>query len=124
MGHGKGYLLIDLGEGAGEHHWLPAAHLLEVVVRFRRNFFKRPSAERCRSRQQASCRLSTPTAADENNKKMCDYVCSRPILIRWSGIISASPAALLMLEKRSPTVTSVATAISGVKVSSVPRSMR
>lgn len=37
---GKGYLLIDLGEDAGEHRWLPAGHLLEVVVRFWRNFFR------------------------------------------------------------------------------------
>jgi len=38
---GKGYLLIDLGEGASEHRWLPAAYLLEVVVRFWRDFFRR-----------------------------------------------------------------------------------
>jgi hypothetical protein len=37
---GKGYLLIDLGEDAAEHRWLPAGHLLEVVVRFWRNFFR------------------------------------------------------------------------------------
>ena len=39
--YGKGYLLIDYGEGAGEHRWMPAAHLLEVVVRFWRDFFKK-----------------------------------------------------------------------------------
>jgi hypothetical protein len=39
--HGEGYLLLDLGEGAGEQRWLPAAHLIEVVVRFWRDFFKR-----------------------------------------------------------------------------------
>ena len=37
---GKGYLLIDLEEDAPEHRWLPAGHLLEVVVRFWRNFFR------------------------------------------------------------------------------------
>ena len=44
---GKGCLLLDLGGDAGEHHrWLPAADLLEVVVRFWRDFFKkfRPTA--------------------------------------------------------------------------------
>jgi hypothetical protein len=35
---GKGYLLIDYGEDAGEHRWMPTAHLLEVVVRLRRDF--------------------------------------------------------------------------------------
>lgn len=38
--NGRGYLLIDYGEGAAEHRWQPAAHLLEVVVRFWRDFFK------------------------------------------------------------------------------------
>jgi hypothetical protein len=38
--HQKGYLLIDYGEGAGEHRWKPAAHLLEIVVRFWRDFFR------------------------------------------------------------------------------------
>lgn len=37
--NGKGYLLIDFGEEAVEHRWLPAGHLLEVVVRFWRDFF-------------------------------------------------------------------------------------
>ena len=37
---GKGYLLLDLGEDAGEHRWMPAAHLLEVVVRLWRDFFR------------------------------------------------------------------------------------
>jgi hypothetical protein len=37
---GKGYLLIDLGGDAAEHRWLPAGHLLEVVVRFWRDFFR------------------------------------------------------------------------------------
>lgn len=37
---GKGYLVLDLGENAEEHRWLPAAHLLEVVVRFWRDFFR------------------------------------------------------------------------------------
>lgn len=36
---GNGYLLIDSGEAAAEHRWLPAGHLLEVVVRFWRDFF-------------------------------------------------------------------------------------
>ncbi|MHC2791215.1 hypothetical protein ACVINZ_000227 [Mesorhizobium jarvisii] len=36
---GKGYLLIDWGEASGEHRWQPAAALLEVVVRFWRDFF-------------------------------------------------------------------------------------
>lgn len=39
--YGRGYLLIDYGESAGEHRWMPAAHLLEVVVRFWRDFFKK-----------------------------------------------------------------------------------
>jgi len=38
---GKGYLVIDLGEDAAEQRWLPAAHLLEVVVRFWRDFFRK-----------------------------------------------------------------------------------
>lgn len=43
---GQGSLIIDYGEGAGElHRWQPAGHLLEVVVRFWRDFFRkyRPS---------------------------------------------------------------------------------
>jgi len=45
--YGRGYLLIDYGEGAGEHQFQPAAHLLEVVVRFWRDFFRadRPSPD-------------------------------------------------------------------------------
>jgi hypothetical protein len=45
--HGKGHLLIDYGEGAGAHRWRTAAALLEVVVRFWRDFFRthRPSAD-------------------------------------------------------------------------------
>jgi hypothetical protein len=38
---GLGCLLLDLGNGAGEGRWLPAAYLLEVVVRFWRDFFRR-----------------------------------------------------------------------------------
>ncbi len=38
--YGEGYLVIDWGEDAGKHRWLPAAHLLEVVVRFWRDFFR------------------------------------------------------------------------------------
>jgi hypothetical protein len=38
--HGQGYLVLDLGEKAGEHRWIPTAHLIEVVVRFWRDFFK------------------------------------------------------------------------------------
>jgi hypothetical protein len=37
---GKGYLLIDLGGDAGEHRWLYTENLLEVVVRFWRDFFR------------------------------------------------------------------------------------
>lgn len=37
---GKGYLLIDFGENAAEYRWLPAGYLLEVVVRFWRDFFR------------------------------------------------------------------------------------
>jgi hypothetical protein len=37
--HGKGYLLIDCGEGTGKQRWKTAAALLEVVVRFWRDFF-------------------------------------------------------------------------------------
>jgi len=45
--HGEGYLLIDLGEVAGEMRYLPASQLIEVVVRFWRDFFRlyRPSAD-------------------------------------------------------------------------------
>jgi len=39
--YGKGYLVIDLGDEAGSGRWLPAAHLLEVVVRFWRDFFRK-----------------------------------------------------------------------------------
>lgn len=38
--YGHAYLLLDLGEGAGEHRWMSAASLLEVVVRFWRDFFR------------------------------------------------------------------------------------
>jgi len=38
--YGTSYLLIDWGAGAGEHRWMPALHLLEIVVRFWRNFFR------------------------------------------------------------------------------------
>ena len=38
---GKGYLLLDLGEDAKEHRWLPAAYLIEIVIRFWRDFFIR-----------------------------------------------------------------------------------
>lgn len=37
--YGKGYLVIDWGEAAGDLRWQPAGHLLEVVVRFWRDFF-------------------------------------------------------------------------------------
>jgi hypothetical protein len=37
--YGKGYLVLDFGEAAGNQRWLPAAHLLEVVLRFWRDFF-------------------------------------------------------------------------------------
>lgn len=45
-GYGTAYLLVDLGEGVGEWRLKPAAHLLEVVVRFWRDFFQayRPEA--------------------------------------------------------------------------------
>ena len=45
--HGNGYLLIDYGEGIGPHRWKTAAALLDVVVRFWREFFARyhPDAE-------------------------------------------------------------------------------
>lgn len=39
-GKGSGFLLLDYGEGAGEHRWQPAAHLMEGVVRFWRDFFR------------------------------------------------------------------------------------
>lgn len=39
--YGKGYLLIDYGESAAEHRWQPAAYLLEIVVRFWRDFFRK-----------------------------------------------------------------------------------
>ena len=37
---GKGYLLLDLGDEAAEHRWLYAVDLIEVVVRFWRDFFR------------------------------------------------------------------------------------
>lgn len=37
---GKGYLLIDLGPEADGHQYQPAAHVLEAVVRFWRDFFR------------------------------------------------------------------------------------
>jgi hypothetical protein len=41
----EGYLVIDIGEAAGETRWLPATHGIEAVVRFWRDFFRkyRPS---------------------------------------------------------------------------------
>ena len=39
--HGPGYLLIDYGAGSGQHRWRTAAALLDVVVRFWREFFAR-----------------------------------------------------------------------------------
>jgi hypothetical protein len=41
---GQGYLLIDLGPEADVHRYQPAAHVLEAVVRFWRNFFRRYDA--------------------------------------------------------------------------------
>lgn len=37
--YGQGYLLIDFGEGAAEHRYKTARDLLEVVLRFWRDFF-------------------------------------------------------------------------------------
>lgn len=37
---GKGYLILDLGEGAAEHRWMPMGHLLEIGVRFWRDFLR------------------------------------------------------------------------------------
>lgn len=45
---GQGYLILDLGEGAApETRWMPVAHILEVVLRFWRDFFRyyRPGEE-------------------------------------------------------------------------------
>jgi hypothetical protein len=52
---GKGCLLLDLGKDAGEHRWLPAAYLLEVVVRLWRDFFKtfRPTVNLIHSKHHA-----------------------------------------------------------------------
>jgi hypothetical protein len=36
---GKGSLLIDHGQDAGDHRWMTAASLLEMAVRFWREFF-------------------------------------------------------------------------------------
>jgi hypothetical protein len=49
---GEGYLLLDLGEDAKEHRWLPAAYLIEIVVRFWRDLFIkfRPTANLTHSR--------------------------------------------------------------------------
>ena len=43
--NGEGYLVLDLGEAAGDARWLPAVTVIEVVVRFWRDFFRkfRPS---------------------------------------------------------------------------------
>jgi len=38
--YGQGYLLIDYGEAAGNLRYQPAAHLLEAIVRFWRDFFR------------------------------------------------------------------------------------
>jgi hypothetical protein len=38
---GKEFLLFDFGPEAAENRWLPAAMLLEVVVRFWREFFEK-----------------------------------------------------------------------------------
>ncbi len=38
---GRSYLLIDFGEDAAEHRWMPAQTLLEIIVRFWRDFFKK-----------------------------------------------------------------------------------
>ncbi|MBG1233726.1 hypothetical protein [Aestuariivirga litoralis] len=38
--YGRPYLLIDWGEEAGELRWQPALTLLEIVVRFWRDFFR------------------------------------------------------------------------------------
>ena len=38
--YGKGYLIVDLGEDAGDERFTPAARFLEVVVRFWRDFFR------------------------------------------------------------------------------------
>lgn len=35
----RAFLLIDSGPQAGEHQWVPMGQLLDVVVRFRREFF-------------------------------------------------------------------------------------
>ena len=45
--YGQPYLLIDFGEDASEHRFYTAGALLEVVVRFWRDFFKkyRPTIE-------------------------------------------------------------------------------
>lgn len=42
---GGGCLILDLGEADGEHRWLPVAYVIEIVVRFWRDFFMkfRPS---------------------------------------------------------------------------------
>jgi len=38
---GQGYLILDLGEDAvPETRWMPVAHILEVVLRFWRDFFR------------------------------------------------------------------------------------
>jgi len=39
-GYGQGYLLVDLGEGAGpEHQFMLALTLIELCIRFWRDFF-------------------------------------------------------------------------------------
>jgi hypothetical protein len=37
---GQGYLLFDYGEEADEHRFMTGASLLEVVLRFWRDFFR------------------------------------------------------------------------------------
>jgi hypothetical protein len=41
---GQGYLMIDLGPGDEVHRYQPAAHVLEAVVRFWRNYLRRYDA--------------------------------------------------------------------------------
>jgi hypothetical protein len=38
---GKGYLILDLGEGAGASRWIYTTHVVEAVLRFWRDFYRR-----------------------------------------------------------------------------------
>jgi hypothetical protein len=50
---GKEFLLFDFGPEAAEHRWMPAAMVLEVVVRFWREFFEKYASPVSTSKSQS-----------------------------------------------------------------------